>query len=132
MRATVAGIYPYVSIGVVTAAMYVVTGLTAGLLVFAAVRKLSGRPEVIESYARVGVPATRLPVLAVVLLCGAAGIVGGLVWGPLGIAAGVGLTVYFALALVAHTRHRDLAHAAPPAVLLALSVSASVLFVLEP
>jgi len=112
--------------------MYVVTGLTAGLLVYAAVRKLSGRPEVIESYARVGVAAARLPVLAVVLLGGAAGIVAGLVWRPLGIAAGVGLTVYFVLALVAHARHRDLAHATTPAVLLALSVSASLLFALVP
>jgi len=115
-----------------TIALFVVTALTAGLLVYAAARKLSGRPEVIESYARVGVPAGRLPVLAVVLLCGAAGIVAGLVWRPLGIAAGLALTVYFVLALVAHARHRDLAHAAPPAILLALSAGASVLFALDP
>jgi hypothetical protein len=111
--------------------MFAVTGLLAALLAYAAGRKLSGRPEVVESYARVGVPAARLPLLAVVLLVGAAGLVAGWVWPHLGLAAAISLSVYFCLALVAHQRHRDLEHAVTPAILLALAVAATVLFALE-
>jgi hypothetical protein len=39
---------------------------------------------------------------------------------------------YFVIALVAHARHRDLAHAATPAALLILSMAATVLFTLKP
>jgi hypothetical protein len=114
-----------------TIALYLVTATLAALLVFAAARKLSARPDVIKSYARVGVPARKLPVLAAVLLCGAAGILAGWCWPRLGLAASFGLVAYFVLALVAHARHRDLAHVAPPAALLVLSMAAIVLFALN-
>lgn len=114
-----------------TIALYSVAALLAASLVFSAGLKLSGRPDVVQSYGRVGVPPDRLPILAGVLVCGAAGLVAGWVWPALGLAAGVGLSSYFGLALVAHARHRDLAHAGPPAVLLLLAIAAAVLFALE-
>jgi hypothetical protein len=85
---------------------------------------------VIEFYARVGVDRRRLPLLAAVLLAGAGGLLVGLWWAPLGIAATGALVVYFMLALVAHARHGDLAHAGTPTLLLVLAALDAVLFAL--
>jgi hypothetical protein len=114
-----------------TMALYVVTTVLAAGLLYSAILKLSSRPAVVESYARVGVPARRLPPLAAVILAGAAGLLVGWAWTPIGLAAGIGLTVYFALALVAHRRHHDFAHAATPLALLVLAVAATCLYALR-
>lgn len=114
-----------------TVALYVVVGLLVGMLVFSACLKLSGKPAVVESYARVGVNPDRLPILAAVLCVGAAGLLGGFVWTPLGLAAAVALVCYFVLALTAHATHDDLANAATPIALLLLAIGASVLFALR-
>lgn len=114
-----------------TVARYVVAGLLVALLGFSASQKLSLKPEVVASYARVGVDRRRLPVLATVLLLGAAGVVAGFIWTPLGIAAASCLTLYFVLALAAHAIHRDMSHAATPALILALAIGAAVLFGME-
>lgn len=102
----------------------IVSILLAALLAFAAVRKRSHRPEVLDSYARVGVPEERLDQLAVLLLLGAAGLLAGLLWAPLGIAAAACLLLYFVLAVGAHVRHDDLANLATPVVILLLSAAA--------
>ena len=85
----------------------VVSVLLAAALTYAAVRKLSHRPEVVATYVRVGVPEDRLDYLAATLLAGAAGLVVGLLWAPIGVAAGVGLVCYFLLAIGAHLRAHD-------------------------
>ena len=85
----------------------VVSILLAALLVFTAVRKLSHRPDVVATYTRVGVPEERLDQLAWILLAGAAGLIAGLFWPPIGVAAGIGLVVYFLLAVAAHIRAGD-------------------------
>lgn len=61
------------------------------------------------------------------LLVGASGVLVGLVWAPVGIAAGACLTGYFLLAIGAHIRHRDLARVGPPIALTLFSVAALVL-----
>jgi DoxX-like family len=109
-------------------ALYLTTAVLAAALAYSAVLKLSSRPAVIESYARVGVPARRLPLLAAVLLLGAAGLVAGWLWTPVGLAAAAALVVYFALALTVHATHRDLAHAMTPLAVLVLTVTASALY----
>jgi uncharacterized membrane protein len=81
--------------------------LLAALLVLAAARKRSHRPEVVETYTRVGVPEDRLDQLAWILLAGAAGLIAGLAWRPIGVAAGIGLVVYFLAAIAAHVRADD-------------------------
>ena len=73
-------------------------------------------------------PARKLPQLAVVLLLGAAGVLAGWVWTPIGLAAAAALVVYFALALVAHATHRDLAHATTPLAVLVLAATATALY----
>jgi hypothetical protein len=112
----------------VSTALYLVTAVLAAALAYSAILKLTSRPAVVESYARVGVPPRRLPLLAVVLLLGSAGLLAGWQWTPIGLAAAAALAVYFALALTAHATHRDLAHATTPLAVLVLAVAATVLY----
>jgi DoxX-like protein len=108
-------------------AVAVVSLVLAALLVLTAVRKLGRQPAVVATYTRVGVPEERLGLLAATLLAGAAGLLVGLWWPPLGLAAAGGLVVYFVLAVAAHLRARDAAALPVPLVYLGLSVAALVL-----
>jgi DoxX-like family len=108
-----------------------VTALLAALMAYAAARKFSHRPEVVATYARVGVPEDRLNLLAVTLLAGAAGLLLGLLWPPIGLAAAVATVLYFLVAIAAHIRSRDLANVATPIVMELLAAGAAVLFLLE-
>jgi hypothetical protein len=107
-----------------TAAATIVSILLATVLAAAAVRKLSHREAVVASYARVGVPADKLDHLAVILLAGAVGLLLGLLWAPVGVAAAVGVVCYFALAVVAHLRHHDEANLPTPVVIELLALAA--------
>ena len=105
----------------------VISSLLAAVLAFSAIRKLSHRPEVVATYTRVGVPEDKLDYLAYVLLAGAVGLVVGVFWGPLGVAAAAGLVVYFLLAIGAHIRGDDAGHLATPIVIELLALAALVL-----
>ena len=105
------------------AAGIVITVVLATLLGYAVVRKFGHRPAVVQAYERVGVPEDRLNRLALILVAGLAGIVLGWFWAPIGIAAGIGLAVYFLLALAAHVRARDQRNLPTPAVMLVLSLA---------
>lgn len=74
----------------------------------------------------VGVPLRAFPALALVEIAGGLGLLAGIWAKPLGIAAGVGLAIYFTAAAGSHLRVRDLSaeHVLPAVVLLAISVSA--------
>jgi hypothetical protein len=85
----------------------VVTVLLAGLLVLSAFIKITRREPFVQGYFRVGVPENRLNLLAVILLAGAAGLIAGLWWAPLGVAAAIGVICYFLLAVAAHLRAAD-------------------------
>jgi DoxX-like family len=111
----------------VFAATIAVSILLAAALAYAAVRKLSHRPDVVESYARVGVPEDKLDYLACILLAGAAGLLAGLFWAPIGIAAAVGLVAYFVLAIAAHVRAHDVDNLPTPVVIELLAATALVL-----
>lgn len=108
----------------------VVTVLLAAILAFAAVRKLTHREDVVAAYAKVGVPEERLNPLAFILLLGAAGLLLGLAWAPIGIAAAVGVVVYFVLAIVAHVRHDDAGNLPTPVAIEVMAVAALVLQIL--
>jgi hypothetical protein len=105
----------------------IVNVLLAAILAFAAVRKLTHRDDVIASYARVGVPEERLNHLAFILLLGAAGLLLGLTWTPIGIAAAIGVVVYFLLAIAAHVRHQDTDNLTTPIAVEAIAVAAVLL-----
>ncbi len=104
----------------------IVSVLLAVLLAFTALRKLSHRPEVVETYTRVGVPEDRLDQLAWILLAGASGLIAGLLWPPIGVAAGIGLVVYFLLAIAAHVRANDARNLVAPVVMELLAVASLV------
>jgi hypothetical protein len=101
--------------------------LLAALLIFAAARKLSHREDVVASYARVGVPEDRLNLLALILLTGAAGLIAGLFWEPVGIAAAAALVLYFVLAIAAHVRADDTKNLPTPITMETLAAAALIL-----
>ncbi len=52
-------------------------------------------------------PPERIPVLAALEIAGALGLLVGLAWAPLGIAAAIGVVLYFVGAVIAHLRVKD-------------------------
>jgi len=108
-------------------ATVIVSSFLAALMTFAAIRKLSHRPEVVSTYTRVGVPEERLNLLACTLIAGAGGLLVGLVWAPLGVVAGVAVAAYFVVALAAHVRADDLENAPTPLVMELLALAATAL-----
>lgn len=102
----------------------IVSVLLAAALVFAAIRKLSHRPAVVATYTRVGVNEDQLDYLAFILLAGAAGLLLGILWAPIGIAAAGGVVCYFALAVAAHLRADDTANLPTPLTIEAVAVAA--------
>jgi len=92
----------------------VVSIVLASLLAYAAIRKLSHRPAVVESYLRAGVPEEWLDRLAIILLAGAAGLLAGLLWAPIGVAAAAALIAYFTVAITFHVRAGDAEHLPTP------------------
>ena len=106
----------------------IVSALLAGAIGFSAIRKLSHRPEVTRAYTRVGVPEERLDQLAAILLLGAAGLIAGTLWAPIGVAASACLVVYFALAIAAHIRAGDSENLPTPVAIEATAVAALVLW----
>jgi len=109
-------------------ATVVVSALLAFALTGSAGMKLSHREQVVRGYTALGVPEDKLNYLAFLLLAGSAGLVVGLFWAPIGIAAAIGLVCYFLLAVAVHIRANDAKHLAVP---LALAVLAAVALVLR-
>jgi DoxX-like family len=112
-------------------AIVVVSIVFAALLTASAAFKLSHRPAAVESYRKAGVPEAWLNGLAAVLLLAAAGLVVGVWWPIAGIAAAVGLVLYFVLAVGFHIRANDTAHVVTPAVLAGVAAAVVVLHVAQ-
>ena len=88
------------------------------------VAKLQHNPRVVAGVnGVVGVPMPWFPVLAACEIAGAAGILIGIFWPPLGLAAAVGLVIYFVGAIIAHLRVRDFKGIGSPALPLLLAVA---------
>ena len=75
------------------------------------------RRGVVRTYVRAGVPEAWLDRLALILLAGAAGLIAGVFWAPLGIAAAFAVACYFAVAVAFHLRAGDAEHLPTPALL---------------
>jgi hypothetical protein len=116
----------------VFAAMVIVSVVLAALSTIAAIRKLSHREAVVRSYLRAGVPEDKLNYLAVILLAAAAGLILGLGWAPIGVAAAAGLIVYFAVAIGFHIRAGDTKSVPTPLGFEAMAVAAFVLRLSDP
>jgi uncharacterized membrane protein YphA (DoxX/SURF4 family) len=104
----------------------VISVVLAAMLTFSARGKLVKDPTVMGVMTHVGVPVDRVWLLAVAEIAAAVGLLIGLFWWPLGVAAAIGVVIYFVLAVSAHLRvgDRQPAQLAPPAVILVLAVVA--------
>ncbi len=105
----------------------VVSVLLALMTSLSAILKLTRHPRILASREAVGFPEAWLPRLAGVELLGAAGVAIGLAVPVLGIAAGIGLVVYFVAAIGSHVRAGDRAGVGSPVPFLVLAVAAVVL-----
>jgi DoxX-like family len=90
--------------------------------------KLAAHPKMQESARRFGIPWPRYRLIGVAELAAAAGVLAGLWWHPIGVAAAAGMAVLLLGALVTHRRAGDSGKdAAPAVVILALAVAYLVL-----
>jgi hypothetical protein len=107
----------------------IVLALLLGLAaVGSAMGKLRRVPQVVESMHAVGVRDSQIPVLAALELLGALGLLVGIWFVPIGMAAAAGLTLYFLGAVVANVRtKRPLKDVVPPVVLMLLALATTVL-----
>lgn len=102
-----------------------VTSLVALAVTASAVFKIRRDPNVVKViHDVVGVPMEYFWLLVACELAGALGLVAGIWWPPLGIAAGIGLVLYFVGACVAHLRVGDVKGVGPAAFMLFASGAA--------
>jgi DoxX-like family len=106
-----------------TVATAIVSILLAALMAFSAARKLTHQPRFVEPYLRVGVPEDKLDYLAAILLAGAAGLILGIFWAPIGIVAAVAVVCYFVVAIAFHLRADDAKNLPTPGVLLLMGAA---------
>ncbi len=98
------------------------------LLVSSGVSKLRRTPSIVHSiHDVIGLPLRWLPWLAACEFAGAAGLLIGIVWWPLGIAAAIGIVVYFIGASIGHVRVKDFKNLTTPVVILLIAIAVLVL-----
>jgi len=107
-------------------AYIIVSIVLALMLVASAWAKLTRDDRVVTGMTGLGVPLRWFPPLAACEVAGAAGLLLGIAFAPLGIAAAIGVILYFVGALYFHLRARDKA-VVPPLLLLSLAVLALIL-----
>jgi uncharacterized membrane protein YphA (DoxX/SURF4 family) len=88
-------------------ATILVSAVLAALLVFSGAGKLRRDAAQVKVMETVGFPLDKLWLLASAEFAGAVGLVIGLFWWPLGVAAAIGVILYFIGAVVSHLRVRD-------------------------
>ena len=112
-------------------AYLVITIVLAALATFSGLGKLRRDPRIVHIvHEVVGVPLKYLLHLAACEFAGSLGLVLGIWWPFLGMAAGIGLVVYFVGAIVSHVRVGDVNEIGSAAFMLTISVAALVLRVL--
>ncbi|MEU5147438.1 DoxX family protein [Streptomyces yangpuensis] len=107
----------------------IVGGLLALALAASAAFSLQRNEQIVASMRKVQVPDSWLPRLAALKAAGAIGLIAGLWITPLGVAAAVGVTLYFIGAVISHLRVKDY-ELAPAAVLTLVAAAALTLRIL--
>ncbi|WP_020576383.1 DoxX family protein [Actinopolymorpha alba] len=111
-------------------AYVLVTAVTAVLIAVNAVADFPPAKFVLANSAEVGVPPSWLPMLGTLKLAGGLGLIVGLIGvRAIGIAAAVGLVMFFIGAVVTHLRARVLYNIAFPGAYLLLSIASLVLVI---
>ena len=87
-----------------------------------AIAKLGAHPQMLASAGHFGIPWSRYRLIGVAELLAAAGVVAGLIWAPIGVAAASGMCALLVGALITHRRSGDRLQEAMPA-LVALATS---------
>ncbi len=102
-----------------------VTLLAALLATLSGAGKIRQDPRQVKViHETVGIPLRLFPLLAACEFAGAAGLVAGIWWPRLGVAAGLGLVVYFVGACVSHVRVGDFKGMGSAGFMLAIAVGA--------
>lgn len=108
-------------------AYVVVAVVFSVLLVVSGRAKIVKDPQVTTTMTGLGVPLGWFVPLALLEFAAAAGLLLGIAYRPLGIAAAIGALLYFIGAVLTHLRARDAKGSAVPAVIALVSVAAVVL-----
>ena len=104
---------------------YAVVGVLLALMVLSsAAAQLAKNKVILANLTHLGIPMGILPFLATCLMAGGLGLVIGLWYRPLGVAAAVGLALYFVGAVIAHLRKGDVKGLPAPALFLVLAAAA--------
>jgi hypothetical protein len=104
---------------------FVATGIVALLVAFSGFGKIRRDPRQLKVlHETVGVPLNYIPLLAACEFAGALGLVAGIWWPALGIAAAIGLVLYFVGAVVSHLRVGDAKGIGPAVFMLVLAAGA--------
>jgi hypothetical protein len=111
---------------------YLVTTIVfAATVAFSGVGKIRRDPKIMHViHEVVGVPLKYFSLLAACEFAGAVGLVFGIWWPSIGVAAGIGLVVYFVAATLSHLRVRDVKGIGPAAFMLAVAAGALALRIL--
>ncbi|NNH69977.1 DoxX family protein [Nocardia uniformis] len=91
--------------------------LLSVILVISGRAKLIKDEEITSTMVRLGVPLNWFPILAGLEFAGAVGLLAGIAYRPLGIAAGIGVVLYFLGAVISHLRAADIQGSPVPTVL---------------
>lgn len=109
-------------------ATLIVTICLAALFVFASAIKLLGVQQSLAIRDHLGISPSLWRVIGLFELAGVVGVLAGLAWWPIGLAAAVGLALLSVGAVVSHVRASDsVAETAPAVIGFALAVAAAVL-----
>lgn len=109
-------------------AKVIVTALLAALFGFASLIKLVGLRQSLAIRDHLGVKPVQWRLIGLLELAGVAGVLVGLAWPPIGVAAAIGLTLLVLGAIVFHVRASDsVADTAPAVIGLGLAVATAIL-----
>lgn len=87
-----------------TIALIVLASLLGLIAVGSAFGKLAKAPQVVESLTSVGVKPEQMPILAGLEILGGLGLIVGIWFQPIGLAAAIGLALYFLGAIAFHIK----------------------------
>jgi len=96
--------------------------LLAAACLLPAAGKLTGQPKMRQSAAHFGIPWPKYRLIGIAELAAAAGVLIGLWWHPLGVAAAAGMSLLLLGALITHRRAADSGKEMAP-VLIALTIT---------
>jgi uncharacterized membrane protein YphA (DoxX/SURF4 family) len=106
-------------------AYLVITSLFAAMVAFSGLGKIRRDPHQMRViHETVGMPLKYFSLLAACEFSGALGLVLGIWWPILGVAAAIGLILYFVGATVSHLRVNDVKGIGPPAFMLVVAAAA--------